>query len=488
MNPVFFILQPITVLLLPIVAGAVLGLVRPKDLRVMRAVVMGVTLLTSAAAWALILWYPAEETQLLHFAPQLTLSLRFDSLGRFFCGIIATLWPMTVLYGFSYMEHDHHQSSFFGFFTIAFGVTLGVSMAGNLFSLYCFYELLTLSTVPLVMHERTKNAVRATKTYFAISLGGAAFAFVSLVYLVVNGGSVEGGTLTGLFWLFGFFGFGVKAAVFPLHVWLPRASVAPTPVTALLHAVAVVKSGVFAIIRLTYFAYGVQTVRGTAVQKIALAFAIFTIIYGAVMAVRESHWKRRLAYSTVANLSYILFGVLLMTEESLSAGLLHMAFHAEIKILAFFCAGAVLHMTGREYLMEMDGMGYHMPVTMGCFMVAALGLTGIPPFAGFVSKWHLLVAAAREGSFMAYLGAGVILTAALLTAMYCFTVLRRAFLPDRDAVLPEPGSVREADLRMLVPMCILAAGILITGLCAGRILSVTDGIATGVTAMFPLWK
>lgn len=455
----------------------------------MRIFVGLVTVLTSIFAWILILNVSDEPLTLVRFTDRLAFTLKFDRLGRFFAGIVATLWPLTVLYGFEYLSHDSRQHSFFSFFTMAYGVTLGVAMSGNIFTLYCFYELLTLSTAPLVMHTQSRDAIRAVRIYFGFSLGGAAFAFISMVYLIMNGGNVAPGNITSLFYLMGFFGFGVKAAVFPLHIWLPRASVAPTPVTALLHAVAVVKSGVFAIIRLTYFAYGTAAVAGSWAQYTALGFALFTILYGSVNAVRERHWKRRLAYSTVSNLSYILFGALLMTTDGLTGGLLHMAFHAEIKILAFFAAGAVLHVTEREYIAEMDGMGRKMPVTFICFLVAALGLTGIPPFSGFISKWHLLSAAAAygkaglPGSWIAYTGAGIVLISALLTAIYCFSVLRRAFFPDKNADLASLEGIRDANWKMLVPMSIIAVGIVLTGLFGGQILKAVQEI----TANIALW-
>lgn len=282
-----------------------------------------------------------------------------------------------------------------------------------------------------------------------------------------------------VFYLIGFLGFGVKAAIFPMHRWLPKASVAPTPVTALLHAVAVVKSGAFAVIRLTYYSYGTDLIRGTWAQYTVMAVAIFTIFFGAVMAVKEQHWKRRLAYSTVANLSYVLFGVTLMTPEGLSAGLLHMAFHAEIKILAFFCAGSLLHNTGRQYLKELRGVGYRMPLTFGCFTVSALALTGIPPFCGFVSKWHLLTAAADSGDSLAYFGAAVLLFAALLTAVYMLTVVCAAWFPGKDDDTAALSSIHEANWKMTLPMSILAAAILLTGIFAQSIVNAAIAIAAG---------
>ena len=479
-------------ILLPIACGVGMILWKPPRKALFR-LTFWITLLISLLTWGLILTCDAESFTLLHLTRDLALELRFDGLGRFFAGIVATLWPLTVLYATEYMVHEERQNSFFAFFTMAYGVTLGITMSGNLFTMYSFYELLTLSTLPLVMHPMTRQAVRASKTYLVFSLGGAAFAFASMMYLIANGCG-ESFTLGGLltqapggrtnlmlvFYLFGFLGFGVKAAVFPMDRWLPQASVAPTPVTALLHAVAVVKSGAFAVIRLTYFAYGTAVLKGTWVQHVVMCFAVFTIFYGATRAVKESHWKRRLAYSTVANLSYILFGATMMSGAGLTAALLHMAFHAEIKILAFFCCGAVLHNTGREYLHDLNGLGYRMPLTFGCFTVSALALTGIPPFSGFVSKWHLLTAAADSLDPFAYVGAGVILFGALLTAIYMLTVVCRAWFPGNDTRDSGLASIKEVSWRMTVPMAILALGILLTGLFAQSIVNAAAAIAAGL--------
>lgn len=474
--------------LLPIIGGALLFPFSKCSRQQMYGWIWAVTLITSVLTWVMILTCPEDSCTFLNITEELALTLRFDRLGRFFAGIVATLWPLTILYASEYMKHEERLPGFFGFFTMTYGVTLGVAMAGNLFTMYAFYELLTLSTVALVMHPMTPLAVRAAKKYLAYSLSGAAFAFASVMYLIgsgcsgefVFGGMAEGvvpnGNLMLLFYVMGFLGFGVKAAIFPMHGWLPRASVAPTPVTALLHAVAVVKSGAFAVIRLTYFAYGADLLRGTWAQDTVMCFAMFTVVFGAVKALKEHHWKRRLAYSTVANLSYILFGVTVMTGSGLTAALLHMAFHAEIKILAFFCAGAVLHGTGREYLKDLNGLGRKMPLTFGAFTVSSLALTGIPPFSGFVSKWHLLTAAAESENVLAYIGACALLLAALLTAMYMFTVLCHAWFPGSGTEDARLASEKEVSWRMTVPMMILSAGILLTGVFASGIVQAAAAI------------
>ena len=485
MDPVWLFVA----VLLPLVSGALLYFLRPGDDRRIHIFTGAATLVTAAFVWALILLCPQGRFRLISFAKDLDVAFRFDGLGRFFAGIVATLWPLTVLYAFSYMEGEPRRGTFFAFFTMSFGVTLGICMADNLFTLYLFYELLTLITVPLVIHTMTQKAVKAAWTYLIFSIGGAAFAFAAMVYLIVvgAGGSFAlGGVfkavapsaqgLARVFYLLGFLGFGVKSAIFPLHIWLPRASVAPTPVTALLHAVAVVKAGVFAVTRLTWFCFDPSFLAGTWVQWVTLGFAAFTMVYGSTMAVKQVHFKLRLAYSTVSNLSYVLFGVCLLTPEGLSAGLLHMAFHANIKILAFFCAGAVLCRTGRAYVTELNGLGRRMPVTFACYTLAALSLTGIPPLSGFVSKWQLLTAAARAGTPAAYVGAGALLVSALLTAIYMLTVVCRAWFPARgeDKGL---AAVKEADWRMCVPLVILALGTVCTGLYAQGIVDVTRQIA-----------
>lgn len=469
-------------ILFPLAAGAALFALPDRSFRLLFGTTLAVTTVTSALVWAWILWGGEAAIALIRFAPELELLLKTDGLGRFFLGVLATLWPLTVLYAGSYMRDQQHVRSFFAFFTLAYCAAIGVAAAGNLFTLYCFYEFLTLSTVPLILQPMTSAARKAAREYFLYSIGGSAFAFVAMLYLLAHGasgpftpdgilrGEVFGGEgIARLFWLFGFLGFSVKAALFPLHRWLIKASVAPTPVTALLHAVAVVKSGAFAVIRLTQYCYGTELLAGSWAQTAALLLAAFTVVYGSSLAVRETHFKRRLAYSTVANLSYILFGAMLMTPAGLAAALLHIAAHACIKIVSFFCAGAVLHESGRESVFELDGIGRRMPVTFACFTVSAFALMGLPPLNGFVSKWYLLAAAAESGG-VAWIGAGALLLSALLTAIYMLTAARRAWFPDRDADLASLAAVHEADWKMLVPMVLLTLGMLLCGVFGEPIL------------------
>lgn len=484
----YLLIFPIAV---PVIGGAALYMLNPKSTKLRNAFVMAVISASSLLSLCLILFCRNESFVLLHFTNALTFEMRLDGLGRFFAAVISALWPLTAVYAFSYMRGEERQNTFFSFFTISFGTALGVAAAGNMLTMYCFYELLTLSTLPLIMHSMTKKAIRAARFYLVLSIGGAAFAFIGLIFLITHGGGagfVLGGTLGGessrsgimlVIYFLSFLGFGVKAAVFPLHIWLPKATVAPTPVTALLHAVAVVKAGVFAIIRLTYFSFGTEYLKGTWAHTAALYIAVFTILYGSVMAVRQQHWKKRMAYSTVSNLSYILFGAMLMTTDGLYASMMHMLNHALIKILGFFCVGAVLVNTKREYVYELNGMAKKMPLTFACFAISALALMGVPPLNGFISKWALLEAAASSGTVSAYVGAGALIIAALLTAIYMLGPCIKAFFPKKDCESLPPEGIKDAEPAMAVLMLILAAAVILTGIFSSGISELIMKIACG---------
>lgn len=438
---------------LPLLAGALLPALPFRRPTARNAYVLAMTVLTSLLlAWGLM--QPANGTlDLLRFNDRLTLSLRADGLGRLFAVLVAVLWPITTLYAIEYMRDDARQNSFFAFFLMSYGVTLGIALSANLLTLYLFYELLSLSTLPLVMHGGSGRAVQAGLKYLYYSLGGAAFAFIGLVYLVYFGGTTDfvyGGLFAHvdivhtsqlrLGYLLCFLGFGVKAAVFPLHSWLPAASVAPTPVTALLHAVAVVKSGVFAIIRITYFSFGAALLRGSYAQHIPLILASFTIVYGCAMAFREHNLKRRLAYSTVSNLSYILYGALLLTPQGLSAGLMHLVFHALMKILLFLAAGVYMVKAQADDVRDLRGLGHSMALTSGVFVLGSLSMTGIPPLIGFLSKWSLGVAGVTLGGLLPAVGVVALLISAVLTGIYLMMPSITLYTARRaeDASAPEP--------------------------------------------------
>ncbi len=456
----------------PIVLGLGLLAVPFATEKCRKTVYCAILFATSALAWAALLTVGNETIPLLQFTDSLALSFRLDGAARLFAGLSATLWPFTTVYALDYMRHEEHLGLFWAFFTAAFGVTLGIAFAANALTMYVFYELLTLCTIPLVMHALTPKAIRAGVKYMTYSMAGAAMGFIALVYLIINGASdfdygghiVSTDTLGLVVFVLGFAGFGVKAAIWPLHGWLPEAAVAPTPVTALLHAVAVVKAGAFACVRLEYFAFGAATLRGPWAQYVVMALAVIPLVYGSATALRQNHFKRRLAFSTVSNLSYILFAAAIMTEAGLVAAWMHLLVHSVVKIMAFFCAGSVLHYAHREHVADLEGLARHMPLTFFCFTVAACALTGVPPFNGFVSKWYLGLAAVQSGDTAALIGFIGILLSALLTAIYMFGPVIKAYFPSKEALPIPEGTAHEASPLMWVPMVILAIGCVVMGL------------------------
>lgn len=481
-------------ILLPAAGGSLVPFLKWKSRKGMLFYLELLVCVTSLLVWSLLVHRPKEAFQVAHFAGNLVIKLKLDGLSVVFAGLISLLWPLATLYAFEYMKRKEREKSFFLFYTVTYGVTLGISFAGNLLTLYFFYELLTLVTVPLVMHAMSREAVLAGRKYLYYSLGGAAFAFIGLVFVIVYGNSLDfvyGGVLDMarigertdvlLFvYVLAFCGFGVKAALCPFNSWLAAASVAPTPVTALLHAVAVVKSGAFAIIRLTYYSFGTDFLWGTWAQNLVMALTILTIVYGASRAVKETHLKRRLAYSTISNLSYILFGVTLMTPAGLVGALSHLVFHGIMKIVAFFCVGAVMYQTGRSYIYEVDGLGKKMPGVFACFTLAALSLMGVPGLAGFVSKWNLAEAAVGSESILAYLGVGAMLFAALLTAVYMLTVVVWAFFPGKDFAHHALDGVKDPGPMMQVPLVLLVAAIVLLGLRSDLLIRFLEDVAKGL--------
>lgn len=482
------------VILLPVIAGA-LGFLIPFQKRSHREIFLeAMVIVNSLLVWNLLLHRPENIFTLANFTGNLSISFQVDGMGMVFAGLVSALWPLATLYAFEYMTKEEHENVFFLFYTITYGVTLGISFSANLLTMYFFYELLTLVTVPLVMHTLTREAILASRKYLYYSLGGAAFAFIGLIFVIIYGNTTDfvlGGVLDParigertnvllLIYVIAFMGFGVKAAVCPFNSWLPDAGVAPTPVTALLHAVAVVKSGAFAIIRLTYYSFGVDFLKGTWAQTTVMLVVMFTIVYGCSRAVKETHLKRRLAYSTISNLSYILFGVTIMTPLGLVGALTHLIFHAVIKICSFFCAGAIIHQTEKQYVHELDGMGYRMPCVFGIFTVSALALMGVPGLAGFISKWNLASAAVESGNPVAYFGIACLLISALLTAIYMLTIVVRAFFPGKDFDDSSIKEFKDPNWKMLLPLFVFVFFIIAFGLYSQPLTDFFRDVAAGL--------
>ena len=470
--------------LFPVFAGGGLLIWRPRDREkrnryALASVCAGAVLVLSAALCVARFGPDALAFHVLTLSRHLVIAFRPDGPSLVFGAIIGVLWPVTTVYAFSYMEHEGRENLFFGFFIMTFGVVAGIAYSANFFTLYLCYEFMTLATLPLVMHEMDGKARYAGKLYILYSTTGAALIFIFLMVLCrctdsldfVFGGILDPALIAGhegqlrAVFVLAFFGFGVKAALFPFYRWLPAASVAPTPVTALLHAVAVVKSGAFAVMRLVYFGFGCSLLRGTWAQEATMAAASFTIVFGSALALRTPNLKRRLAYSTVANLSYILLAFASMDDMGLTAGLLHMIFHAVTKITLFFCAGAMLHHNRLEYVYDLEGLGSRMPCTCAVFTVFSVALVGIPPFGPFLSKWLTGWAAAANGGWAGHLGTASLIASAILAMLYTQSVVIRFYFPLRSAgALPE--GTHEADRLMTGPLVFLTVLLIVLSLCS----------------------
>ena len=473
-------------LLLPAAGGVLIALLRLKSARG-RAVLTETVVLLTSAALLLLLLRPGEELSLPALTEGVPLTYRVDGPGSVFAALIAVLWPLASLYAFAYMEHEERPNGFFSWYTVTYGVTVSICFAANLATIYLSYELLTLCTLPLVWHKQDAASRAAAKKYALYCVGGAAMGFAALcaLYGLGAGDFVSGGSLRvpqgqetwiGVLFMLAVLGFGTKAAVLPLSAWLPAASVAPTPVTALLHAVAVVNAGAFAVMRVTFQVFGPAALVGTWAQAAAMGLACATILFASCMAVREQHFKRRLAWSTVSNLSYMLAGTLLMTPEGLTGALCHLVFHGLMKIVLFYCAGAVLVQTGKEYVQDTRGLARRMPFTCAVYTLAALALTGTPPLVGFVSKWNLLTAAAASGTALGTVMQAVVITSAVLTALYLLPVAFSMYFRPLNADMAELAPC-DPDLRMKLPLGLIGASLLLLGVFSEPIVAWLSGMA-----------
>ena len=429
---------------------------------------------------------------LLELSPGINVTLRADAAGMLFAMLASFLWVPTSVYSIGYMRglEEQKQSRFFAAFALSVGAALGVALAGNLLTFVLFYELLTLFTYPLVIHRESDEAVRAGRKYLLYTLGGGLALIAGTAWLALLGidttfseggvlGSLTGrdGTVWALFVLLTG-GVIVKAAVMPLHSWLPAAMVAPTPVSALLHAVAVVKAGVFGVVRVLIFIFGVDLLRDTGAWQVLAIGASATVFLASFLALRHDNLKRRLAYSTVSHLSYIVLGVALLGPLALTGALLHIFGHGVTKITLFFCAGAIHVRTHRENVSELDGIGKQMPVTMGAFALASLGMAGMPPFVLFASKWYM-GAGAVEASATTFLF--VYILGGILSAGYLFPIVARAFWRSSPS-FTWSGWPGEASLKMVVPLAVTGLLALVWGIAPDlpfSLLSLASQVADG---------
>nr|CBH37939.1 putative NADH-quinone oxidoreductase, subunit L [uncultured archaeon] len=470
-------LTPLFVILCPLIAAPLILLLgKWPNIR------EGVTIAASIATFSLVLSMinPILEGEVIHISfqallPGVAVGFKVDAFGMLFALTSSSLWILVSFYSIGYMRSlkEHAQTRFFFSFALAIFGALGIAMSANLVTMFIFYEILTVSTYPLVIHDQTAEALSAGHKYFAYLLTSGSFFLFGLMltyYLTgttdfTNGGiaalealnPVHKWTLILLFFCF-LLGF-LKAAWMPFHSWLPTAMVAPTPVSALLHAVAVVKAGVFGIVRIVCYIYGVDLMTSLGLGLALACIAGFTMIVANLFAIAQDNLKRRLAYSTINQLSYILLGAALLTPDGIKGAMMHIPFHGYMKITLFLCAGAIMVATGKKNISEMAGVGKTMPVTMLAFSVGALGMCGIPPAVGFISKWFLCMGSVGAytipvfGLFELPPFLFVLLIASLLDVVYFFPIIHTAFFKDPEGVVGEP-KVKEAPMFVVIPLAI----------------------------------
>ena len=410
--------------------------------------------------------------------PELDLVLRADALAVLFVTLSTVLWLVTTVYAIGYLEDSPHRSRFFGFFSLCVTATVGIALAGNLITFLLFYELLTLTTYPLIVHRGTEEARRAGRTYLIYTMTGGALILIGTIWLYGIAGTLEfsyGGFISDLIadhrvelitiFVLLMTGLGVKAALVPLHGWLPQAMIAPAPVSALLHAVAVVKAGAFGIVRIVDDVYGVKVAENLGLLEPLAMLAAVTIIYGSVRALFQDDLKRRLAFSTISQVSYIILGIAIAGPIATMGGLVHLVHQGVMKITLFFCAGNLAETLGIHKISEMDGVGQRMPWTMTAFTIGAFGMIGLPPLAGFVSKWYLSLGALDAGQEWVIL---ILMGSSVLNAAYFLPILYAAWFKAPSGDWPEERSYGKSETAwtLLLPPIFTALLTLAIGLLA----------------------
>jgi multicomponent Na+:H+ antiporter subunit D len=442
-----------------------------------------------AALVAGVLFYGFEYEWRAAFLPGIDLVLRADPIPLLFVFLSALLWFTTTVYAVGYLAGDAHQSRFFGFFGLCVTATVGIALAGNLVTFLVFYELLTVTTYPLVVHDGSAKARAGGRAYLLYTLTGGALLLLGTVWLHHLAGPLEFGrtevlavlateqrTALTLIFVVLIVAFGFKAALVPLHGWLPQAMVAPAPVSALLHAVAVVKAGAYGIVRVVHDLYGLPLADELGVLLPLTVAAAITVVYGSLRALVQDDIKGRLAYSTVSQLSYIVLGISVVGVTSATGGLVHLVHQGIMKVTLFYCAGN-LGKAGVHRISQMRGVGHTMPVTMLTFTIAAVGMVGIPPTAGFVTKWYLGLGAVEGGQPWVV---GVLIISSALNAAYFLPPVARAWLsptsegscaqdPSGGGAEPEDAAPQRPELGrwLLYPPIATAVSVVVLGVFAG---------------------
>ena len=473
-------LLPILVLSTSLFAAAVMFLISERSATLRNTV----NLLAATVQFVLVMWMAlrvlgeAQYETRLSIVAGIDLVLRADALGIMFVGLSSLLWLCTTIYAIGYLEGAPNCTRFFGFFGLCVASTIGIALAGNLFTFLLFYEFLTLSTYPLVVHHGTDKALRAGRIYLIYTLGGGILLLLGVAALYAFVGNVEfdAGAMMpiedetlfpALSWIFALLiaGLGVKAALVPLHGWLPAAMVAPAPVSALLHAVAVVKAGAFGIVRVIYDVYGITFAWHLGLLGPLAVLAAITILYGSLRALTQTDLKRRLAFSTVSQVSYIALGIALFGPLGTVGALAHLIHQGLMKITLFFCAGNYAETLHISRIDQLDGVGRRMPLTSAAFTIGAFGMIGLPPTAGFISKWYLGLGALDVGAGWAV---AVLIASGLLNAAYFLPPLYRIWFGQRTEPWPEGNFPRwrETSPWLLLPTLVTAMMSVIAGLLA----------------------
>ncbi len=451
-------------------AGAVLVLMsdpHPNQRETVSLISGGLLFMVVASLMPRVLAGARPEVILAEPVPGLPLKLLLEPLGMLFAIIASFLWIVTSVYSIGYMRghHEEHQTRFYVCFAIAIASAVGVALAGNMFTLFIFYEVLTLSTFPLVTHHGTDEARRAGRVYLGILLGTSiGLQLVAIVWTWALAGTLdftpggvfdEGASPLVIGVLFALYVFGIgKAALMPFHRWLPAAMVAPTPVSALLHAVAVVKAGVFTVLKVAIYIFGIDTLSVTGSSAWLMYVAAATILLASLVAMQKDNLKARLAYSTVSQLSYVVLGAMLATPLGVIGGGMHIAMHAFGKITLFFCAGAITVAAHKTEISQMRGLGRQMPFTMLAFLLASVSIIGLPPMGGMWSKWYLALGTLEAGQLVLL---GVLMVSSLLNVAYLLPIPVNAFFKKAGEGSGEDG-IQEAPLPCLLAVAVTTAG------------------------------
>lgn len=474
-------------LLLPLIAGVVTGFMKAEKQRnlwvfIVLAVETGLAWMLAFGDYSLEVWRLTER---------LAIAYHTDGLAKLFACLMSTVWLLAGVFSMEYMKHEHKPERFFMFYTLSLGALMSLCFSANMMTMYLSYEFMTVLTLPLVIHEGTPEAVRAGMKYLGYSIFGAGLGLMGFFFLntyCVTTDFMPGGTLDlafvngrenlllAVFFLMSL-GFGCKAGMFPLHAWLPTAHpVAPSPASAVLSGI-ITKAGVIAIIRVTYYLFGADFLRGTWAQAALITLAVITVFMGSMLAYKEKLLKKRLAYSTVSQVSYVLFGLMLLSPVGFMGALLQVVFHAVAKNILFLSAGAIIYKTDKKYVYQYKGLGKEMPVVMWCFAIASLSLVGIPPVSGFVSKWYLAQGGLSSVfPVLGLTGVAVLMVSALLTAGYLLPIVVDAFFPGRDF---DYASLRKKEPNYLMtgPLVIFSAAAVIFGVMPGGLMDLIANIS-----------